>query len=97
MNLDKVIKGVKQCAIQTPSACKDCPYDNPEKDARCGREMLNDNKDEGIEPVDDGQGSLICGNQGYECGVVGRRNIETEKIERYCNYCAMCGAKVKWE
>ena len=42
MNLDKVIKGVKQCAIQTPSACKDCPYDNPEKDARCGREMLND-------------------------------------------------------
>ena len=58
---------------------------------------LLENKDEGIEPVDDGQGSLICGNQGYECGVVGRRNIETGKIERYCNYCAMCGAKVKWE
>ena len=54
-------------------------------------------RNEGIEPVDDGHGSLICGNQGYECGVVGRRNLETGEIEKYCNYCAMCGAKVKWE
>jgi len=52
---------------------------------------------EPIEPVDDGHGSLICGNQGYECGCVGRYNLTTKVVEKYCNFCPECGRKVKWE
>lgn len=51
--------------------------------------------DDGMSPVNDGTGCFICGNQGYACGVVGRR---TENgIEKYCNYCPECGMKVKLE
>jgi hypothetical protein len=42
---------------------------------------------EPIEPVDDGHGSLICGNQGYECGCVGRYDLTTKVVEKYCNFC----------
>lgn len=52
---------------------------------------------EPIEPVDDGHGSLICGNQGYECGCVGRYDLTTKVVEKYCNFCPECGRKVKWE
>lgn len=52
---------------------------------------------EPIEPVDDGHGSLICGNQGYECGCVGRYDLTTKVVEKYCNFCPECGREVKWE
>ena len=52
---------------------------------------------EPIEPVDDGHGSLICGNQGYECGCVGRYDLTTKVVEKYCNFCPECGRQVKWE
>lgn len=52
---------------------------------------------EPIEPVDDGHGSLICGNQGYECGCVGRYDLTTKVVEKYCNFCPECGRKVKWD
>lgn len=52
---------------------------------------------EPIEPVDDGHGSLICGNQGYECGCVGRYDLTTKVVEKYCNFCPECGRRVKWE
>ena len=51
---------------------------------------------EPIEPVDDGHGSLICGNQGYECGCVGRYDLTTKVVEKYCNFCPECGREVKW-
>ncbi len=52
---------------------------------------------EAVEPVDDGHGSLICGNQGYECGCVGRYDLATKEVEKYCNFCPECGRKVKWK
>lgn len=52
---------------------------------------------EPIEPVDDGHGSLICGNQGYGCGCVGRYDLTTKVVEKYCNFCPECGRKVKWD
>jgi hypothetical protein len=63
--------------------------------------VLNDalallKEQEPIEPVDDGHGSLICGNQGYECGCVGRYDLTTKVVEKYCNFCPECGRKVKW-
>lgn len=51
---------------------------------------------EPIEPIDDGHGSLICGNQGYECGCVGRYDLTTKVVEKYCNFCPECGREVKW-
>lgn len=51
---------------------------------------------EPIEPVDDGHGSLICGNQGFGCGCVGRYDLTTKVVEKYCNFCPECGRKVKW-
>lgn len=49
-------------------------------------------------PVKDGNGCLICGNQDLGCGVVGKYDVETGKVtERYDNYCAYCGTKVKWD
>ena len=51
-----------------------------------------------IEPVKDGNGCLICGNQDYGCGVVGRYDVDTGEVtERYSDYCLFCGRKVKWE
>ena len=51
-----------------------------------------------IEPVKDGNGCLICGNQDYGCGVVGRYDVDTEEVtEKYSDYCLFCGRKVKWE
>ena len=50
-----------------------------------------------IAPAEDGQGCLICGNQLDGCGVVGRYDTQTGKVtEKYDNYCAFCGRKVKW-
>ena len=51
---------------------------------------------EPVEPVYDGYGSYICGNQGYDCGCVGRYNPRTKTIEKYCNFCPSCGRAVKW-
>lgn len=42
MDVKKILTGMIQCSKVTANACNDCPYDNPEKDARCGKEMLND-------------------------------------------------------
>lgn len=50
-----------------------------------------------IAPVDDGEGVFVCGNQGLDCGTVGKRNILTGEIERWSDYCAGCGCKVLWE
>ena len=50
-----------------------------------------------VEPIDDGHGSLICGNQGFGCGCVGRYDLATKVVEKYCNFCPECGRKVKWE
>lgn len=63
------------------------------------KEMVEEllKKQEPIEPVDDGHGSLICGNQGYECGCVGSYNLRTKVVDKFCNFCPECGRKVKWE
>lgn len=51
-----------------------------------------------ITPAKDGNGCLICGNQDFGCGVVGRYDVETGKVtEKYSDYCAFCGRRVKWE
>ena len=52
-----------------------------------------------LEPIEpyESEGDFICGNQGLECGIVGYRNQNTGEIEKLCNYCPMCGRKVKWE
>jgi hypothetical protein len=63
----------------------------------CSEAIVLLKEQEPIEPVDDGHGSLICGNQGYECGCVGRYDITTKVVEKYCNFCPECGRKVKWE
>lgn len=52
---------------------------------------------EPIEPVDDGHGSLICGNQGFGCGCVGAYNPRTKAVDKFCNFCPECGRGVKWE
>lgn len=52
---------------------------------------------EPIEPVDDGHGSLICGNQGFGCGCVGSYNLRTKVVDKFCNFCPECGRKVKWD
>lgn len=51
---------------------------------------------EPIEPVDDGHGSLVCGNQGFGCGCVGSYNLRTKAVDKFCNFCPECGRKVKW-
>ena len=50
-----------------------------------------------IAPVDDGGDTFVCGNQGLDCGTVGKRNILTGEIEHWSDYCAGCGCKVLWE
>ena len=50
-----------------------------------------------IAPVDDGAGVFVCGNQEFDCGTVGKRNILTGEIERWSDYCAGCGCRVLWE
>lgn len=50
-----------------------------------------------IAPVEDGGGVFICGNQGFDCGSVGKRNIITNKIEQWFYYCPVCGCKILWE
>ena len=57
-------------------------------------ELLKE-QEEGLPPIDDGEKWFVCGNQGLGCGVVGRKT--SHGIERFSNYCAMCGMKVKWE
>ena len=50
-----------------------------------------------VAPVEDGEGCLICGNQGFGCGVVGKYDVDThEVLERYVNYCPSCGKEVMW-
>lgn len=63
----------------------------------CNAAVILLKEQEPIEPVDDGHGSLICGNQGYECGCVGRYDLTTKVVEKYCNFCPECGKKVKWD
>lgn len=63
--------------------------------AKNALELLKEH--EPIEPIDDGHGSLICGNQGFGCGCVGRYDLTTKVVEKFCNFCPECGRKVKWE
>lgn len=99
---EKVIKGW-ECHMEADTLkCADCPYREGWRTCNYADTLYKDvyallKEREPIEPVDDGHGSLICGNQGYECGCVGRYDLTTKVVEKYCNFCPECGRKVKWD
>ena len=84
---EKVIKGIRCCAIEGVGDCVNCPYDD--MGFNCDIEMMNDalellKAQEPVEPIER-NGFYYCGKCRYAF------TVHRQK------YCSDCGQAVKWD
>ena len=110
MDIEKIMKGMRQCAKITARACKECPYDNNRNDAMCGRELLTDaiqlierlqkevDESKENEPIEPRflRGDWVCDKcSAIVCWYTATPTGYIEK--NLAKYCPQCGQAVKWE